>query len=172
MGKGGKYCAGTWFHFNLRIHFCILALISLSASPCFNRENMLVSVTSAAFDNNMSHYLYLKGFNTVRTNTIWNVNTEEVLQRHLLVAARALECQDKLLSPGQQGNLKEWRNIFVLDEVQKDSQKESNCLNNFFQKPPPAQNLFICPSLFGENKFIIFFTIASVINGCWGKPTM
>lgn len=123
MGLGGKYCAGTCFCFNLRIYVCILALISLSASPCFNQENMLVSVTSAAFDNNMSHYFYLKGFNTVRTNTIWNVNTEEVLQRHLLVAARAPECQDSVAVSGATREPKGTEKYFVLDKAQKDGKR-------------------------------------------------
>lgn len=131
MGPAGKYCARAWFRFNKGIHFCILALVSLSASPCSDRENMLVSVASAAFDNNMSYYLHLKGFDTVRTNTIRNVNTEELVQRHLLVVvARAPEGRENVAvsratrePKGTCGG-----GGIVWDEAQNDRKRTTVCL--------------------------------------------
>lgn len=65
VGLGGKHLAGAQLCFNLRINFCILAFVSLSASPCSNHRNLFVSLTSATFDNNTSYYLYLHEFNTL-----------------------------------------------------------------------------------------------------------
>lgn len=65
VGLGGEHLAGAQLCFNLRINFCILAFVSLSASPCSNHRNLFVSLTSATFDNNTSYYLYLHEFNTL-----------------------------------------------------------------------------------------------------------
>lgn len=64
MGLGGEHLAGARLCFNLRINFCVLAFVSLSASPCSKHRNLRVSSTSAALDNNTSYYLYLHEFNT------------------------------------------------------------------------------------------------------------
>lgn len=65
MGLGGEHLAGARLCFNLRIKFCVLAFVSLSASPCSNHRNLFVSLTSATFDNNTSYYLYLHELNTL-----------------------------------------------------------------------------------------------------------
>lgn len=65
VGLGAECLAGARLCFDLRINFCILAFVSLSASPCSNHRNLFVSLTSATFDNNTSYYLYLHELNTL-----------------------------------------------------------------------------------------------------------
>lgn len=65
MGLGGECLAGARLCLDLRINFCVLAFVSLSASPCSNHRNRRVSSTSAPLDNNTSYYLYLHEFNTL-----------------------------------------------------------------------------------------------------------
>lgn len=95
---------------------------------------MLVSATSAAFDNNMSYYLYLKEFNTVRTNTIRNVNTEELIQRHLLAVASTLERQNNAGLQGNQEPKGIGKHFFVLEKAQKDGKTATASLLLFQKK--------------------------------------